>query len=93
VHGQENHSGFGAISPQLLEGLKATELWHRDVQDDHVGPQAPGEVQRLTAVTGKSHDVKGGSKKAADRFQKREVIVGEENARSGWRRDLQFDQS
>ena len=93
VHRQEDDSGFGAISPELLERLKAIELGHRDVQHDHVGPEAPGEVQRLTAVAGKGHDVKVGSKKAADRFQKREVIVGEEDARSGWRRDLHFDQS
>jgi hypothetical protein len=90
VHGQEDDSGFRAISPQLLEGLKATELGHRDVQHDHVGPEAPGKVQRLPTVTRNRHDVKGVSKKAADRFQKCDVIVGEEDARSGGRRDVQL---
>jgi hypothetical protein len=32
-------------------------------------------VQRLTAVARNGHDVKSGSKKAADGFQKRDVIV------------------
>jgi hypothetical protein len=76
VHRQEDHSGFWAISPQLLERLKAIELGHCDVQHDHVGPEAPGQVQRLTTVARKGHDVKSGSKKAADRFPKRDVIVG-----------------
>ena len=76
VHRQEDDSGFRAISPELLERLKAIELGHCDVQHDHVGPEAPGQVQRLTTVARKGHDVKGGSEKAADRFQKRDVIVG-----------------
>ena len=59
-----------------------------DVQHDHVGPEAPGQVQRLTAVGRNGHDVKSGSKKAADRFQKVDVIVGQKDARSGRRCDV-----
>ena len=76
VHRQKDDPGFQAISPELLECLKAVEIGHGDVQHDHVGPEAPGQVQRLTAVGRNGHDVKSGSKKAADRFQKRDVIVG-----------------
>ena len=76
VHRQEDDSGFRVISPQQLERLKTIELGHCDVQHDHVGPEAPGQVQRLTTVARKGHDVKGGSEKATDRFQKRDVVVG-----------------
>ena len=89
VHRQEDNPCFWAISPELLERLKAIELGHGDVQHDHVGPEAPGQVQRLTAVGRNSHDVKSGSKMAADRFQKVDVIVGQEDARSGRRCDVQ----
>ena len=76
VHRQEHDSGFQSLSPELLERLKAVEIGHGDVQYDHVGPEAPSQVQRLTAVACNGHDVKRGSEKAADRFQKRDVIVG-----------------
>jgi len=76
VHRQEDDSGFWPISPQQLERLKTIELGHCDVQHDYVGPESPGQVQRLTTVARKAHDVKGGSEKATDRFQKRDVVVG-----------------
>ncbi len=76
VHRQEDDSGFRVISPQQFERLKTIELGHCDVQHDQVGPEAPGQVQRLTTVARKGHDVKGGSKKPTDRFQKRAVVVG-----------------
>jgi hypothetical protein len=85
VHRQENDSGFRAVSPELLERLKAIELGHGDIQHDHVGPEAPCQVQRLTAVGRSSHDVKSGAQIAADRFQQADVIVGKEDARSGRR--------
>jgi hypothetical protein len=55
--------------------LKTVEIGHGDVHHGHVGPEASSQVQRLTAVARNSHDVKSGSKKAADGFQKRDVIV------------------
>jgi hypothetical protein len=76
VHRQEDDSGFRAIATELLERLKAVELGHCDVQHGHVGPEAPGQVERLAAVAGKGYDVKSGSKKAGDGFQERAVIVG-----------------
>ena len=89
VHRQEDDPGFRAISPELLERLEAVEIGHGDVQHDHVGPEAPCQVQRLTAVGRSRHDVKSGSKMAADRFQKVDVIVGQEDARSGRHCDVQ----
>jgi hypothetical protein len=93
VHRQEDDPGFQSISPELLERLKAVELGHRDVQHDHIGPEAHGQVQRLATVARKGHDVKSGSKKAADRFQKRDVIVGQEDPRFGWRFDVHYCRS
>ena len=89
VHRQEDDSGFRAVPPELFERLKAIELGHRDVQHGHVGPEAPGQVERLTAIARKGHDVKRLSKKAADTFQKGDVIVGDEDAGSGRRGDVQ----
>ena len=91
MHRQEHDSGFRAISPELLERLKAVEIGHGDVQHDDVGPEAPGQVQRLTAVARSGHDVKSGGEKVADRFQKRDVIVDQKDARSGWRCDVQWE--
>jgi len=45
---------------ELRERLNAIEPGHCDVQHDHVGPGAPGKVQRLTAVAGKGDDVDSG---------------------------------
>ena len=89
MHRQEDNPGFRAISPELLEHLKAVEMGHADVQHDHVGPEAPCQVQRLTAVGRSGHDVKSGGKKAADRFPNVNVIVGQEDAWSGRRCDVQ----
>ena len=77
------------MSPQLLERLKAIEHGHTDVHYGDVGPDAPGQVQRLTTIARKGHDVKGDTEKTADRFQQCWVVVGYEDARSGWRRDVQ----
>jgi hypothetical protein len=90
VHRQEDNPCFWAISPELLERLKAVAIGHGDVQHDHVGPEAPCQVQRLMTVGRSGHDVKGGSKKAAERFPHVGVIVGQEDARSGRRCDLQW---
>jgi hypothetical protein len=65
------------ISLELLQRLKAVAMGHGDVEHDHVGPEAPCQLQRLTAVGRSGHDVKSGRKVVADRFQKVKVIVGE----------------
>lgn len=76
VHRQKDDSGVQASSPDLRERLKAVEIGHSDVQHQHVGPEAPCQVERLTATAREGHDVKSRSKKAVDRVQKRAVIVG-----------------
>ena len=66
--------------------MKAIELGHRDVQHDHVGQELPGKVERLTAVARKCATTsKAPSRKRLTSSQKRDVIVSEEDAGSGWR--------
>ena len=84
VHRQEDDSGFRVISPELLEGLKAAKIGHGDIQHGDGGPEAPSQTQRLTTVARNRHNVKSGSKQVPDRFQKREMIVCQEDARFGW---------
>jgi hypothetical protein len=91
VHRQEDDSDVRAVTVESLERLKAVEHGHGDVQDDHVGPEAQGQVERLTAVARTADDVKSGSKKAADEVQECDVIVYEQDARPGGRWDLQSD--
>jgi hypothetical protein len=82
VHRQKDDFGVEAFSPKLLERLQAVETRHRDVKHNHVGPEAPRQVQGLAAVASHPHDVKDVTKKAAERFQERDVIVRQEDARS-----------
>ena len=89
VHRQENNLAGRAILPELLERLKTVETGHGDVEHDHVGPKAPGQVKRLMAVARNGHDVKIG-KKPVDRFEKRPVIVGQQDTRSDRRCDVQW---
>ena len=87
VHRQEDNSGSGAIPPELIEGLKAVQPGHGHVQHDHIGADARGQFERLVAVACNRCDVKRGSQNTADRFQERNVIVDEQDARSGWHWD------
>jgi hypothetical protein len=54
------------------------------------GPETPRQVQGLTAVRRSGHDVKIVTEMAADRFQKVDVIVGQEDARSARRCHIQL---
>jgi hypothetical protein len=60
VHRREDDAALRAILTELRQCLNAIEPGHCDVQHDHVGPEAPGKVQRLTAVAGEGDDVDRG---------------------------------
>ena len=74
----------------LSARIEAGHFWHGEIGDDNVGRESQGGIEQVPAVAGRSDDFAARFEQTPPRRQQADVVICQQNSRSGGVRRL-FD--